>query len=80
MCAYVTIRLLIVVYPRLLARKHINEHRVVHDYWLYAMVKTIGVGNLDAGANFVSKLVACYQHQMELVQCHKMCLLDLQSI
>ena len=31
-------------------------------------------------ANVVSKLVACHQHQKELVQCHKMCLPDLQSL
>ena len=66
--------------PVLLARKHINEHRVVHDYGLYAMVKTLQVGDLYARANFVSKLVACPQHQRKLVQCHKMCLPDLKSV
>ena len=30
--------------------------------------------------NLVSKLAACHQHQSELVQCHKMCLPDLQSL
>ena len=54
------------------ARKHINEHCVVHDYGLQAMVKT---------AYLVSKSVACHQHQRELVHCHhKMCLPDLQSL
>ena len=38
--AYVTIRLFIVVY--------INEHRVVHDYGLCAMVKTAQDGDLNA--------------------------------
>ena len=52
--AYVTIRLFIVVWLRLLARKYINEHRVVYDQRLYkhlwydyglcAMVKTAGDG------------------------------------
>ena len=31
-------------------------------------------------SNLVSKLAACHQHQRELVQCHKMCLPDLQSL
>ena len=63
-----------------LARKHINEHRVVHDYGLCVMVKTARDGDLDVRANLVSKLVACHQHQRELAQCHKMCLPDLQSL
>ena len=48
MYAYVTIRLFIVVSLRLLARKYINEHRVVHDYGLCAMVKTAQNGDLNA--------------------------------
>ena len=31
-------------------------------------------------SNLVSKLAACHQHRWELVQCHKMCLADLQSL
>ena len=31
-------------------------------------------------SNLLSKLDACHQHQRELVQCHKMCLPDLQSL
>ena len=48
MCAYVTDRLFIVVKPQLMARKHINEHHVVHDYGLWAMVKTAQDGDLNA--------------------------------
>ena len=48
MYAYVTIRLFIVVWLRLLAREYINEHRVVHDYDLCAMVKTAQDGYLNA--------------------------------
>ena len=48
MYAYVTIWLFIVVKLRLLARKYINEHRVVHDYGLCAMVKTAQDGDLNA--------------------------------
>ena len=47
------------------------------------MAKTIQAGgpagNLYARANLVSKLVACHQHQSELVQRHKMCLSGLRS-
>ena len=46
--AYVTIRLFIVVRLPLLARKYINEHRVVHDNGLCAMVKTAQDGDLNA--------------------------------
>ena len=60
--------------------KHISEHRVVHDFGLCAMVKTAQAGDLNARANVVSELVACQQHQRELLQCHKMCLPDLQFL
>ena len=60
-----------------MVRKQINEHPVVHDYGLCVMVKTSQIGDLNAHANLVSKLVACHQHQRELVQCHNMCLLDI---
>ena len=63
-----------------IARKYINEHRVVHDYGLCAMVKTAQDGDLNAHVLSLSKLVACPQHQRELVQCHKMCLPDIQSL
>ena len=53
-----------------------NEHRVVHDYGLCAMVKTAQDGDFNVHTNLVSKLVACHQHQGELVQCHLMCLQD----
>ena len=46
--AYVTIRLFIVVQLWLLARKYINEHRVVHDYGLWVMAKTAQDGDLHA--------------------------------
>ena len=46
--AYVTIRLFIVVSLRLLSRKYINEHCVVHDYGLCTMVKTAQDGDLNA--------------------------------
>ena len=46
--ACVTIRFFIVVEQQLLARKYINEHRVVHDYGLCAMVKTAQDGDLNA--------------------------------
>ena len=49
-----------------MARKHINGYRVVRDFGLYAVVKTAQAGDLDARADFVSKLVACHQHQREL--------------
>ena len=68
-CAYVTVGLAIVVWPRYIAKKHINAHRVVHYYGLCMMVKAAQPGC----ANVVSKLVACHQPQRELVQCHKMC-------
>ena len=67
MCAYVTVRLFIVVWLQLIVRKHINEHRVVHDYGLGTMVKAAQVGDLNVNANLVYKLVACHQHQRELV-------------
>ena len=63
-----------------MAREHINEHRVVHDYGLCAVVKAAQIGDLNARANLVSKLVACHQHQRELVQYHKMCLPDLRFL
>ena len=44
------------------------------------MVKTAQAGDLNARANLVSKLVACHPHKRELVQCHRMCLPDLQSL
>ena len=44
---YITIRLFIVVW-RLLARKYINEHCVVHDYGLSVIVKTAQDGDLNA--------------------------------
>ena len=34
-----------------MARKHINEHHVVHDYGLWAMVKTAQEGDLNAMYN-----------------------------
>ena len=46
--AYVTIRLFIVVYLRLLARKYTNEHHVAHDYGLCVKVKTAQDGDLNA--------------------------------
>ena len=33
---------------QLMAEKHTNEHHVVHDYGLWAMVKTSDVGDLNA--------------------------------
>ena len=57
-----------------------NMHRVVHQQGLCMMVKTAQAGDLNARANLVSKVVACHPHKRELVQCHKMCLLDLQSL
>ena len=56
-----------------------NMHRVVHDHGLCMMVKTAQAGDLNARANLVSKLDACHPYKRELVQCHKMCLPDLQS-
>ena len=44
------------------------------------MVKTAQAGDLNAHANLVSKLVACHEHLKELVQCDKMCLVDIQSL
>ena len=41
-----------------MARKHINEHRIVYDNGLSAMVKTAQVGDLRVHANLVCKLVA----------------------
>ena len=46
--AYTTIKRFIVVWLRLLARKYINEHRVVHDYGLCTMVKAAQDGDLNA--------------------------------
>ena len=46
--AYVTIRLFSVVSLKILTRKYINEHRVVHYYGLCAMVKTSQDGDLNA--------------------------------
>ena len=42
-----------------MVRKLIDEHRVVHDYGLYAMVKTSRAGDLKVCANLESKLAAC---------------------
>ena len=64
------------VWLQLLARKHINENCLLRDYRLCVMVQTAQVDDLNAHVNIVSKLVACPQHQKELVQCHKLCLLD----
>ena len=63
-----------------MARKRINEHCVVHDDGLYAMVRTTQTDDLKVRANLVYKLFACHQHQRELVQCHDMYLPDLQSV
>ena len=57
-----------------------NMHRVVHHHGLCTMVKTAQAGDLNAHANLVSKLDACHPHKRELVQCHKMCRPDLQSL
>ena len=57
-----------------------NTQRVVYHHGLCTMVKTAQAGDLNARANIVSKLDACQPHKRELVQCHKMCLPDLQSI
>ena len=46
--AYARIRLFIVVWLRWLARKYINEYRVVYDYGVCAMVKTAQDGDLIA--------------------------------
>ena len=46
--AYVTIRCFIVVWLRFLVRKYSNEHRVIHDYGLCAMVKTAQVCDLNS--------------------------------
>ena len=39
-----------------MARKHISEHRVVHDYGLYAMANKAQANDLDVRANLVSYL------------------------
>ena len=64
MCAYVTVTLFIVVWPRLVMRKHINEHRVEHDYGLCMMVKTAQDGDFNAHTNLVKSLVKlpCWPH------------------
>ena len=49
-----------------MARKDIDEHRVVLDCGIYVMVKTARAEDLKVRANLVSKLVACHQHQWEL--------------
>ena len=53
---------------------------MVHDYGLCAIIKTAQNGDLNAHVQSVSNLVPCHQHQRELAQCHKMFLLDLQSL
>ena len=47
--------------------KHTNEHCVKHDYVLCVMVKTAQISDLNVHAILVSKIVACHQHQRELV-------------
>ena len=45
--ANVTIRLFTAVQLQLLVRKYIDEHPVVHDYGLCAIVKTAQDGDLN---------------------------------
>ena len=52
---------------------------VKYDHMFCAMVKTAQVVNLNVHANLVSRINACYQHQREFVQGHKLHPLDLQS-
>ena len=63
-----------------MAKKHINEHFVVRDYGLCAMVKAAQACGLEVRADLLSKLVAYHQQQKDVVQCHKMCLPDLQYL
>ena len=44
------------------------------------MVKSAQASDLEGRANLVSESIPCHQHQRELVQCHKMCIPDLQSL
>ena len=50
-----------------MVRKHTNEHCVKHDYVLCVMVETAQTGDLNVHAILISIIVACHQHQGELV-------------
>ena len=63
-------------------RGHWGENTSMDIVWYMVLgfVQWSQVGDLDAHANLVFKLIACHQHQRKLLQCLKMCLQDLQFL